>query len=111
MEIVAERIFDLVKKRGLEQKEFAHLIGTTDKTVSAWKTSRTRSYTKFLPQISEVLGTSVEYLVTGNKKSPPPTDGNGLSPAKRALLDAVDGLSDEQCEKLLGIIEEAKKLF
>ena len=53
----------------------------------------------------------MEYLVAGEEKKSAPTGGDGLSPAKRALLKSVDGLSDEQCEKLLGIIEEAKKLF
>lgn len=34
-----------------------------------------------------------------------------ISPAKQALLDAIDGLSDEQCEKLLIVVESAKKLL
>lgn len=36
---------------------------------------------------------------------------DGLSDAKRKLLAVVDDLSDEQCEKLFGLIEEAKKLL
>lgn len=35
----------------------------------------------------------------------------GLSPARQKLIASIDELSDEQCEKLLGIIEEAKKLL
>lgn len=34
-----------------------------------------------------------------------------ISPAKQALLDVIDGLSDEQCEKLLIVVEGAKKLL
>lgn len=65
-----ERIFSLLKVKEIEQKEFAQLLGTTDKTVSAWKTGRSQSYTKYLPKISEVLGTTVEYLLTGEKTEP-----------------------------------------
>ena len=60
------RIFELVYEAHMEQKQFASILGTTDKTVSAWRTGRSKSYTKYLPQIAEALGTTTEYLLTGN---------------------------------------------
>lgn len=39
------------------------------------------------------------------------SERESISPAKQALLDAIDGLSDEQCEKLLIVVEGAKKLL
>lgn len=46
------------------------------------------------------------------KKAPTKTsERESISPAKQALLDAIDGLSDEQCEKLLIVVESAKKLL
>ena len=111
MSSVSERIFEIADKKFLDQSKFATAVGVTQSVVSAWKNGKSESYMKRLPQIAAVLGTSAEYLLTGEQKKSAPTDGNGLSPAKRALLKSVDGLSDEQCEKLLGIIEEAKKLF
>lgn len=48
----------------------------------------------------------------GVKKAPTETsERESISPAKRALLDVIDGLSDEQCEKLLIVVEGAKKLL
>lgn len=48
----------------------------------------------------------------GAKKAPTETsERKSISPAKQALLDAIDGLSDEQCEKLLIVVEGAKKLL
>lgn len=48
----------------------------------------------------------------GAKKAPTEiSEREGISPAKQALLDAIDGLSDEQCEKLLIVVEGAKKLL
>lgn len=46
------------------------------------------------------------------KKAPTETsEREGISPAKQALLDVIDGLTDEQCEKLLIVVESAKKLL
>ena len=45
------------------------------------------------------------------KKEPAPMNGDGISEAKRRLWEAVDELTDEQCEKLLGIVLEAKRLL
>lgn len=66
MDGTAERIFTLLKEKGIEQKEFAALVGTTDKTVSAWKTGRSKSYTKYLSKIASLLDTTVEFLLNGN---------------------------------------------
>lgn len=46
----------------------------------------------------------------GAKKAPDP-EIEGVSQAKRALLDALDDLTDEQCEKLLPIILSAKAIL
>lgn len=45
-----------------------------------------------------------------NEKAPG-INAEGVSEARKALLDAVDGLTDEQCEKLLGIVLEAKRVL
>lgn len=63
MASIPDRIFCLLKERGIEQKEFAQKIGASGKTVSAWKTGRAKSYTKYLAKIAEALSVPVEYLV------------------------------------------------
>lgn len=44
-------------------------------------------------------------------KEAPATEGEGLSAAKKALLVAIDDLSDAQCEKLLPIVLSAKQVL
>lgn len=73
----AERIFRLLDQSGMEQKKFAELIGATDKVVSKWRTAGLKSYRKYLPQIAEVLETTVEYLVTGENKTPAGQEADG----------------------------------
>ena len=106
MSTPVERIFSLLKVKEIEQKEFAQLLGTTDKTVSAWKTGRSQSYTKYLPKISEVLGTTVEYLLTGEKTEPTVGD-DGLSDGEQALLNLFRQLTPEQQDMVIRMIQAA----
>lgn len=101
-----ERIFCLLKEAGIEQKEFAQLLGTTDKTVSAWKTGRSQSYTKYLSKISEVLGTTAEYLLTGKKEEPTVQD-DGLTDGERALMKQFRQLTPEQQDMVLRMVQAA----
>ena len=72
MSPISDRIFCLLQERGIEQKEFAGQIGVSEKTVSAWKTGRSKSYTKYLPKISEALGIPAAYLLEGGDMVRPP---------------------------------------
>lgn len=71
MSTTVDRLFQLLDERGMEQKELAMRIGTSDKTVSAWRTGRSKSYTKFLPTLADILNTSVEFLANGNPEDTP----------------------------------------
>lgn len=103
------------KKTGADLCEF---LGVSSGVYSQWNTRRTKPRKSKLPAIAEYLGVSVADLLPdeelvpqeGIKKDPIPKDG-AVSSAKQKLLDALDGLSDSQIEKLIGIIEEAKKLL
>ena len=61
-----DRIFQLVDDKYKEQRDFAIELGVTPSIVSEWRRRKSASYQKRLPQISEVLGTTTEYLLTGN---------------------------------------------
>lgn len=84
-------------------------------TISCWKARKTKPSDVNAQKIADYFGVTVEELMEESKgesikKDPIPKDG-AVSPAKQKLLDSVDGMSDEQLEKLLGLIEEAKKLL
>ena len=63
---IVDRLFSLVDEKYNEQKEFAHDIGVHPTRISEWRKRKSQSYQKYLPQIAEVLGTTAEYLLTGN---------------------------------------------
>lgn len=56
--------------------------------------------------------TSATLPPEGAKKAPAGAgERKSISPAKQALLDVIDSLTDEQCEKLLIVVESAKNLL
>lgn len=101
------------KKTGADLCEF---LGVSSGVYSQWNTRRTKPRNSKLPAIAEYLGVSVSDLLpdkdpsAGIKKDPIPKDG-AVSEPKQKLRDLIDGLSDEQCEKLAGFIAEALKLM
>ena len=86
-------------------------LGIDKSTISCWKARKTNPSDVNAKKIANYFGVTVEELMgEGIKKDPIPKD-EVVSSAKQKLLDALDALSDSQIEKLIGIIEEAKKLL
>ena len=115
---IVARINALLAAKGIPKQQFYKDCSITSASYSLWNTGKTNPSMKNLKIIAEYLGVSVADLLPdeelvpqeGIKKDPIPKDG-AVGSAKQKLLDALDGLSDSQLEKLIGIIEEAKKLL
>jgi transcriptional regulator with XRE-family HTH domain len=56
---VADRIYDLMKKAGMTQKEFAKKIGKSESEVSAWLTGRHNFTLRTLAKVSSVFDTDI----------------------------------------------------
>lgn len=104
----------------MPKQVFYEKSGISSGSYSQWNTGMHSPSLKKLQKAALVLGVPVEYLLYGD--APAASEGakkaltetserESISPAKRALLDVIDGLSDEQCEKLLIVVEGAKKLL
>lgn len=98
-------------------------LGLGNGTIGKWgKNGRVPNYSN-LDAVCSELGVSVEDIMrdddvvpTSNKnaenaKKAPAAEGEGLSAAKKALLVAIDDLTDAQCEKLLPIVLSAKQVL
>lgn len=111
----------------MEQKrytayKFAKIIGASNQGVLNWQSGECIPYPKTKKKIADHFGITLAELdgdelpvlpEKGAKKSAldPKTEGEGLSAAKKALLVAIDDLSDAQCEKLLPIVLSAKQVL
>lgn len=103
----ANRIFELVDKQFKEQKEFAAAIGVSDKIVSQWRVGTTRSYRSRIATIAEVLGTTTEYLLTGEgpkkRGARPATSDSGTvseDTIKAAFFEGGEDLTQEEMDEL-----------
>lgn len=62
---IVDRIFEIVDAKYNEQQEFSAALGLDPTIPSRWKKRKSTSYQKYLPQIADVLGTTTQYLLTG----------------------------------------------
>lgn len=112
---IVARINTLLAQKGIQKKDFFSACGITSATFSQWNTGEIKSpRKKSLKRVADFLGVSVEYLLYGDgaeKKSTPDPKIEGVSEAKKALYDAIDDLTDEQCRKLLTIVLSAKQVL
>ena len=87
-----DRIFDLLDKKGIEQKAFAEEVGVSPSIVSNWRKGKSNSYNDHLVKIAQVLGTTTADLLGEKQSSPLPEEGG--------LLAEYDALSARNQEKL-----------
>lgn len=104
----------LCAKRGVSPNAVAKELALSSGSVTSWKGGAIPRPTT-IKKIADYFGVSPNLFLAetddpGIKKAPG-INAEGLSAARKALLDAVDGLTDEQCEKLLGIVLEAKRVL
>lgn len=110
-----DKIKALCKEKKTSISKLEKQLGFGNGVIGRWDKS-VPSYER-LAAVANALDVPVSYLTSetddpsaGIKKDPVPKD-EAVGSAKQKLLDALDGLSDSQLEKLIGIIEEAKKLL
>ena len=107
----ADRIFELADKK-FSQKEFALALGVKPQRISEWKRGISSSYQKYLPEIAELLGTTTEYLLTGNGpkyKTAPADVSNSDTQSEGQLMAAFfEGGKDLSEEEMAVLWQDAK---
>ena len=108
----------------LEQREysayrFAKIIGVNGQSVANWKAGTVIPHPKTRQKIAEHFGITLAELdgdelpvlpPEGAKKAPA-AKGEGISAERKALLDIISSLTDEQCRKLLVLVQGAKTVL
>ena len=74
---VLNRITALLKERGLQQKALCEHLGLKAQAYTNWKGGSNDSYMKYLPQIAEFFGVSVDQLLG----TPSPAEASQLPAA------------------------------
>lgn len=104
----------LCAQRGVSPNAVAKELSLSSGSVTSWKGGAIPRPTT-IKKIADYFAVSPDLFLAGTDdpgiKKAPGINAEGLSAARKALLDAVDDLTDEQCEKLLGIVLEAKRVL
>ena len=107
MDIMYSRLMGLIgSKRGAAQ-ELVQALGLSKNTVTEWRAGRSKSYTKYAPQIAAYYGVSLDWLsgATDEKEKSSPTPESEEAKLRREIYAQLDTLSIEQLEKLNGILD------
>lgn len=99
MDDIVSRIILAMKEKGIDQKTLAAEIGVRPQAITEWKKGITASYTRYIQSISNVLGVSADYLLTGQVSEPAP------DPELSELVAKFGNLTPEQKAKVIGYME------
>ncbi len=78
---ITDRIYAELENKHLKAMDICNLLGIQSSTVSTWKTARRNPPAEYLPQIADLLGVSLDYLIRGEE-----------APAKRYTTEDEDRL-------------------
>ena len=110
--IISQKIFELIKAKGMNQKEFALATGISQSTISDWKTKGTNPAADKIMVICDVLGvTPVELLTSGDQfKSYEPDKTVIIEPGteKYALIELIKQMDDAQVERLTAYVKRLR---
>lgn len=84
---VLDKIILLLKQNSHTQKELTDYLGLEKSTFSSWKSGKSQSYYKYIPQIASFLGTTPDYLWGWTDD---PTDYENTEENLNAPLDSIE---------------------
>lgn len=108
-----------MEQRGYSAYRFAKILGVNIQSPVNWKTgasiphfgTRQKIAEHFGITLAELDGDELPVLPPEGAKKAPATEGEGISEERKALLNIVYSLTDEQCRKLLVLVQGAKTVL
>ena len=85
IQAVGRQISDLRRAKGLTQAELGNRLGVTYQAVSKWERAETLPDTAILPELAEVLETTVDNLLRGGQRTVAYTKKLTVEDLKRAI--------------------------
>ena len=83
---IGSTVSKLRKKNGMTQAALAARLGVSDKAVSKWENGQGYPDVTLFPQLAEIFGVSVDYLMMGEEK--------GITVAGNMIMDIVKNIKE-----------------
>ncbi len=107
------RIIALCKERGISGSRMCLDLGMSKSTLSDLKSGRKKSFTaETAHKIASYLNVSVAYLLgeeENSTKKEQPTEYDGLSKNRKALIDFAMSISEDKAEKFLRLLKSIEE--
>lgn len=100
---IVNRIDKILHTKSLTRVQLAPVVGITPATISAWSTRGTIPAADVALRISDFLGVSIEWLITGEAPESVP-------PGTLALAKDIEALPEEYREIIRHNVEDFKSL-
>jgi len=96
--LIVKRIDSLLKKRKESRVQLAKAIGINPQNISAWSIRGTVPPTDISLKIADYLGTSVEWLVTGESREAP-----ALTDSEREVIENMRDMDERGIAEMVEI--------
>ncbi|EMG2907668.1 helix-turn-helix domain-containing protein [Klebsiella pneumoniae] len=100
---VGERVISIRKQAGLNQRDFAARLGISNGGISQIENGKAMPGGDFLLRIHQEFGVDITWLLTGVSNDHSVKEVQVMSPEKKELLDAFDGMTPEQRRAILEV--------
>ncbi len=113
---ILNNIIELLSRRGKTQKNLCDYLGISNNVFTDWKAGRNSSYKKYLPEIANFLGVSIDFLL--NKESPKEEPerkilgaGGMTEEGKTAVIEAIgaeQALNEQIMQKKIALRDKIR---
>ncbi|EKT7903999.1 TPA: helix-turn-helix transcriptional regulator [Klebsiella pneumoniae] len=100
---IGERVVSIRKKADLNQRDFAARLGISNGGISQIENGKAMPGGDFLLRIHQEFGVDITWLLTGVSNHAQVNEVQPMSPEKKELLDAFDGMTPEQRRAILEV--------
>ena len=115
---ISDRIFEILKQKGMSQKEFSEQTGIAQSSISDWKRKRTNPSSDCILAICKTLGVTPGELLSGtriegDKRTPVDYYVVTSDSSEGYLLESYQGLNAQDRGRLEGylqlLLEQSKR--
>lgn len=93
-------IFKELKNQNKTAKQLCEFLGLGKQACTDWKSGKSNSYKKYLPEIANYLNISIEYLC-GKEEKPTGENTGELTEQEKILLNTFRSSSEEAKQRII----------